>query len=179
MRTFSADVLASVAAVVIAQMDYDPLTGDISWKPGRKWAKRRSGEPLGCDDGRKGYRVIYITIEGKTRQHKAHRLAWLIYHGSWPDGEIDHINHDKTDNRICNLRVVTSAENSKNKGMNAANSSGYTGVHYCKSRKAWIGQYAKDRRKFYLGRFSSAIAASEAVRAARLSAGFHENHGHD
>lgn len=179
MRQFSKQVLDDVSEVALKHMNYEPETGVITWKPGRKWAKKKPGEPLGCSDGGKGYRVIYITTRGKYRQFRAHRLAWLIYYGSWPDGEIDHINHDKTDNRIENLRCVPLAINQQNRGKSSRNTSGYTGVHYCTRKRGWIAQYSLSSKKIQVGKFDSAEEANDAVIKARAEAGFHRNHGRD
>ncbi|MEM1146020.1 MAG: HNH endonuclease signature motif containing protein [Pseudomonadota bacterium] len=67
------------------------------------------GTPAGCVD-RTGYRFISFCC----RNHLAHRLTWFYVHGKWPDGEIDHINHDRDDNRIENLRIVDRAGNMRN-----------------------------------------------------------------
>jgi hypothetical protein len=61
-----------------------------------------------------GYR--YITVFGK--RYKASRLAWLYTTGTWPQNQIDHINRDRLDDRFCNLREVTNAQNQHNRGVN-------------------------------------------------------------
>jgi hypothetical protein len=102
-------------------LSYDPQTGVF------KWAKppRRSvgiGSVAGSDDGR-GYTVIGLF----GRQYRAHRLAWLYMHGVLPDGEIDHINRVRNDNRIANLRIATSSQQKMNKFQ--TQQSGYPGVY--------------------------------------------------
>lgn len=173
----SPEILNAARAVILEWMNYDPDSGDICWKEGRKYAKK-VGVPLGSLCG-KGYLVIYITLAGKTMAFKAHRIAWLIHAREWPRGEIDHINHIRTDNRIVNLRVVSTRENLANKGIYKSNRSGVTGVHFCSRRNAWIGQYQKDKTKVYVGRFSSPELAARAVQEARAREGFHVNHGDD
>ena len=54
-----------------------------------------------------------VKINGKSVL--AHRLAWALHYGEWPDGAIDHINGIKTDNRLCNLRLATRAQNQQNR----------------------------------------------------------------
>lgn len=179
MRTFPQSVLDAISSIALTLMNYDPDTGYVSWRPGRKYAKRKPGERLGCSDQRKGYRVIYITIPGRTVQVKEHRLAWLIFYGVWPDGEIDHINHDTADNRMINLRCVSGAENSKNASLRKTNKSGYTGVHYCKRARKWKAQHNVSGKRMCVGLFGTAEEANTAVSASRAAHGYHRNHGID
>jgi len=79
-----------------------------------------------------GYR--HITFMGK--QHKAHRLIWLYVYGEMPK-EIDHINGDRQDNRLENLRSVTRSQNQFNKAMAQNNTSGYRGVSWHKKSQQW------------------------------------------
>lgn len=107
----------------------------------------------------KGYWVI--GIDGKN--YKAHRLAWLYVHGEWPAGEIDHINGDKRDNRIANLRVATRSENTTNRfRARSDNRLGVLGVTQIGNR--YIARF-KDR---YLGIFKTIDEAHSAYMAARL-----------
>lgn len=118
------------------RLHYDPDTGIFTWKPRpEKDFKTKSAYALYCKryEGKTAwskdtYGYFRIHISGKT--FKAHRLAWLYVYGQFPDGEIDHINQVKDDNRICNLRDVTMADQNRNHGMHPANKSGITGVCY-------------------------------------------------
>ena len=88
---------------------YDPETGVITWRISPRY---------GIADGSIAGSVIkrgYITVTFLGFNVTAHRLAWLLHHGVWPARVIDHINRVKTDNRICNLRDVSQAENLKNR----------------------------------------------------------------
>jgi hypothetical protein len=82
------------AKTVRELLDYCPETGIFTWKVGR--------EPAGYKHKYHGY--IVLTLFDK--RYMTHRLAWLYVHGEWPSGEIDHINLEKTDNRIANLRIA-------------------------------------------------------------------------
>ena len=85
---------------------YDPETGAIRHK-GRDRALRGSKT-------RNGYTQLHIRTKNLRNWILTHRAAWALYYGRWPT-EIDHMNGNKTDNRICNLREVSSCENKKNR----------------------------------------------------------------
>ena len=90
-------------------LSYDPLTGKICWI-------KNSGKHLlvGLEAGsitKKGYRRISFC----RKDVMAHRLAWFLHYGEWPINQIDHINGDRDDNRIVNLRIVSSKQNNQNR----------------------------------------------------------------
>ena len=96
-----------------------------------------------------GYR--HIKIDGHV--YYAHRLAWLHFHGRWPDDMIDHINGDRADNRICNLREATNSQNMQNTGKPSTNKSGHKGVCWDKCRQKWAVEIRINGYKIHLGRF--------------------------
>lgn len=105
-----------------AALSYDPETGEM-----RHLRSQLAGEVAGYAWGGKngvGYRGV--TIYGKS--HFAHRIAWLIFYGRWPEGHIDHINGDKSDNRLVNLREVPVWLNQHNRGVRRDSASGIKGV---------------------------------------------------
>ncbi len=119
---------------------------------------RKVGDKMGYTDNR-GY--ISFRIGGVT--HKAHRLAWLYEYGSWPKNQIDHINGDKSDNRIINLRDVTNSENCQNRrNKNITSISGYTGVTKSHLSNNWTANIGVNGARKYLGTFETPEAASEA-----------------
>lgn len=89
---------------LLERVSYDPERGIFTLTMGR-YAGRAAGS-IGADG--------YVTIGLGRERARAHRLAWRIVHGAWPTLAIDHINGDKTDNRIANLRQVTAKQNREN-----------------------------------------------------------------
>jgi hypothetical protein len=87
--------------------------------------------------------------------------------GTFPPDETDHINRDKTDNRFANLRAVTKSENQHNTNLKITNTSGYKGVHYCKTNKKWRAQIMLNNVHKNIGRFSTPEEASAAYLAAQ------------
>lgn len=109
---------------------YSPETGSFTWLVTRPGTAKK-----GTIAGRvnnKGYR--HISVDGK--RYAAHRLAWFYVYGKWPAYQIDHINRDKDDNSISNLRDVDQSTNLANTGPQKNNTSGVKFVH--KSGKRWI-----------------------------------------
>lgn len=116
-----------------------------------------------------------IVIDRKV--YKEHRLVWLYKNGSFPDGQIDHLNHDRRDNRIENLRVVSNTENQKNKPIPRNNKTGYVGVSFSKSAKKYEAYITVNGKRKNLGLHETAAQAFEAREKANKEFGFHENHG--
>lgn len=110
--------------------------------------------------------------------YRAHRIAWAVSYGEWPDGHIDHINGIRSDNRLENLRVVDGQkENAKNLRLSKNNTSGVTGVYLDRSRNLWVANIREGRKTYYLGSYRSINEAAAARKAAERRLGFHENHG--
>jgi len=125
----------------------------------------------------KGYCKLSFNINGKFKGFAVHRLAWLITYGKWPDGDLDHINHIKTDNRIANLREVSNLENSKNKPRRKDNKSGTTGVGWSNQSNRWMSSIRIDGHLKHLGTFIDYHEAVNTRKNAEVLYGFHENHG--
>lgn len=154
-------------------LDYNPDTGVFRWR----YDIRRV--PMNGIAGRKnadGYWGIGINKE----YILAHRLAWLYVHGEWPEGDVDHVNRVRDDNRITNLRVATRSQNIHYSRPRKSNKSGYKGVHFVKyerhrvlangktkyTEEKWCAQIKINGHSIHLGYFPSAIKASEAYQAA-------------
>ena len=91
----------------------------------------------------------YLIIKIKGRQYKAHRLAWFLFYGEFPNMEIDHINRDRKDNRITNLRVSSRLENVLNIKQSPNKNTGVIGIY--------IDKYTKGLKKKFSTRFVNAF----------------------
>jgi Demerecviridae HNH endonuclease len=140
-------------------LEYNPETGEFRWSralSGRNGKARRGAIAGSLHSG--GY--IEIGIAGQ--RYFAHRLAWYFVHGVWPRDEIDHINTDKTDNRIANLREATSQQNHWNCGPRRRNASGIKGVYWDKRRQCWQAGIRVSGKNIHLGSFKTKEAAAHA-----------------
>lgn len=175
---------AAISAEEARQLlDYDPDTGIFTWLrrdvsefasvgAARSWNRKYAGKVAGTPSLRTGYWRITI----KNRPVLAHRLAMTLALGKVPDGEVDHINGDRRDNRISNLRVVTTTENRRNIAIPKSNTSGIIGVGF--RRGTWRATIAAgDGRHVELGTFATKEEAAAARLGAERALGFHPNHG--
>lgn len=145
---------------LLRQIHYDPETGVFT-----RLIKTSAFARLGVTAGQRigdGYRAL--SVGGKA--HYLHRLAWFYVHGEWPKHVIDHINGDKTDNRICNLRDVPQAVNLQN--IRRAKSCSTTGLL---GAIRWRGKFRScirvGGRRMHLGLFETAEAAHAAYMEAK------------
>lgn len=144
------------------RLDYNPETGDFIWKDHKK-VRQPVGSIAGWHNDF-GYRVI--TVGG--RNYGAHRLAWLFTHGEWPAEQIDHINRVRNDNRIANLRQADAFLNQQNTKLRKDNTSGYRGVCWHRTYRAWESKIMFNKKLYRLGLFQSAEEAYAAyVEAAK------------
>lgn len=136
-------------------LTYDPVTGEFRWLKKRRGV--RSGEIAGnCSDGYRRIRIDRL-------EYKAHRLAWLYVRGQWPGDDIDHINGDPGDNRLCNLREANHAQNMANQRRRKDNTSGRKGVaRSAAKRPRWRAHF----RGRYLGSFATEDDAHAAYKKA-------------
>ncbi|MCF7995225.1 MAG: HNH endonuclease [Chromatiaceae bacterium] len=141
----------------------------------RSTNSRQAGIEAGYPHKQVQNTYLKIKIEGIT--YRAHRLAWLLYYGEWPCGEIDHINGDGLDNRIKNLRDVTVSVNLRNARMFSSNTSGVNGVTWDNAREKWIAQIKINGNRRFLGRFGTKEEAAAARMEANKKHGYTERHG--
>lgn len=137
-------------------LSYEEDTGIFKWKKNRRGVK--TNKNLGSDNG---FGYLRITVLGKS--YYAHRLAWMYKYGEFPKYEIDHINGLKNDNRIKNLRDVTSETNAQNKVFAKSNSkSQILGVSFHKKAKKWQAHICVYKQRKYLGLFNNVEDAHKA-----------------
>lgn len=150
---------------------YEPETGKLYWKPrpaemfsserlSKSWNSRYAEKeaftaPL---NGYKQGMVFYMALY-------AHRVAWAVYHGEWPEDQIDHINCQRSDNRIENLRKASNSENSRNTLISSNNTSGIKGVSMARSGK-WVAKIHHDGKSKHLGTFDTQGEAAIAYKDA-------------
>lgn len=136
-------------------LNYDPETGVLTWKGGRRGV--RVGSIAGTPNTRG-----YLTVGVDRRRYFAHRLAWLIATGEWPAEHLDHINGIPVDNRLANLREATNAQNQYNQKMANTNTSGFKGVTWHRQRCKWVAYARHSKQQIHLGCFDTPEQASVA-----------------
>lgn len=130
-------------------LSYNHETGLFVWLVNGRGRFKRAGAVAGTQN-HWGY--ISITIDGFP--YMAHRLAWLLQTGAWPHDEIDHINGNRCDNRIENLRDVPRSINAQNlRGPRSDSLSGVLGVSWNMARKKWIAAINLGGNPVHLGGF--------------------------
>ena len=150
-------------------LHYDPEMGVFTYRVKTSY-RVNVGDVAGCDNG-KGY----LQIRLDTVLYKAHRLAWLCVHGSWPRDQIDHINLQRGDNRHVNLREATNSENQRNALRRSDNTSGAKGVHWNKAHRKWQTYIGVNKKRVSLGYFDRLEDAAAAY--AEASKRLHKEYG--
>lgn len=129
-----------------------------------------TGRNIGTLDRSSGYRKILYNNE----RYMEHIIIWIIHFGSIPSGYvIDHINYNKSDNRIENLRLATRSESNQHRQYGK-------GYYYDKNRKKFIVKVKKDKTVHYGGSFDSENEAKDAAKELRfkLHGNFHRDFGY-
>lgn len=145
-------LLTKTVIVLQDLLRYDPKTGLVYLKNGTKGRKKSVEQPLGSLT-----KQGYLQTEVKGKQYKVHRLAWLLHYGKWPDGQIDHINKNKADNKIENLRCGNSV-NQHNRDM-PTGVSNLIGAHWNTRKQKYTSSIKIDGAKHHLGYFNCPTAA--------------------
>lgn len=158
------------AATLKTFVAYNPDTGEFVRLKGTGKGAKLGTVTLGSVDTSTGYRRVCVG----GRQYYAHRLAWLYMSGVWPEDQIDHINHDRADNRFCNLRPANNAQNNQRSAARADSDTGVLGVCWHKRAGKYMAQIQHLGKTVYLGLHSSLESAIEARRTAEVR--YHSHH---
>ena len=169
---------------------YDPGTGKLFWRErGVEWFSASASRT--AEHACANWNARYAHKEALSAQWadsypegcvlgyslKSHRVVWAIVHGEWPSQHIDHIDGDRSNNRIDNLRDVTHATNHRNVRKKSNNTSGFTGVSWSSKANKWRAHIKVDFRQINLGHFCRIEDAVSARLAAEKRYGFTERHG--
>ena len=141
-------------------INYDPDTGVVTWAKSRRSAP--AGKVAGCLDKRCGYVSIRIDF----KQYLMHRLIWFYVYGVFPEHQIDHIDGDKSNNRLANLREATISQNSQNRRRGQGRSK-LLGAHWLGDVKRWRSSIGIAGKNFYLGIFDTPEEAHECYKNAK------------
>lgn len=169
---------------------YEPDTGKLYWRErpvsrfeargryprehgAKVWNARWAGREAFTATAKEGYKVGAIDF----CTMRAHRVIWALVHGAWPPEQVDHINGDRSDNRLANLRLVSDQQNKMNAKRRADNPSGVTGVYWWPQSRKWRVQIRARGSRRHVGMFDTFEQAVAARKLAEVEMGFHENHG--
>lgn len=143
-------------------LHYDPVSGIFTWMNPQSRRMRR-GEPAGClrDDGYLGIRIDGI-------RYQAHRLAIFYMTGTMPPEDADHRNRRRIENGYSNLRCATRQQNTSNRSITRANTSGVVGVGWDKARGKWEARIKVMGKQIHIGRFDVFEDAVKARREAEI-----------
>jgi hypothetical protein len=149
---------------------YEPATGRLLWKSGMGNMAKANREAGSVHQ--QGHRRVMF----RGKSYYTHRIIFLLHQGHLPE-QIDHIDHDPTNNRLENLRAATNKENGRNRSAGKNNTSGMVGVGWNKKDRRWIARIKINGQLKYLGSYSEKSDAIEVRRQANIDHGFHANHG--
>lgn len=148
-------------ALLLASLRYDQETGILTRRT-TACNRIQVGHEAGSVNGN-GYKTVGLF----NKRYQAHRLVWFYVHGRWPNGQIDHIDRNRINNRISNLRDVGAIENSQNHSTSSTNWSGHTGVSWHKKNSVWVAGIRANGKKHHLGSFPTIALAARAYREAK------------
>jgi hypothetical protein len=168
------------AEYVREALDYNPETGDLVWKARPIWhfKDRRimdswnsryvglgAGTPVNPSSKDRNNYYLHMLLDKKS--YLVHRIIWMHVHGSFPEEQIDHINNDRKDNRLTNLREATAAQNQHNKPLQVNNTSGSKGLYFDKTAKSWLVRVNREGKTVFCERRKSREEAEKALREYR------------
>lgn len=144
---------------------YDPLTGQLTWKVS-PCPRIKAGDLAGAG---KPNGEGYLRVGVEQKSYLQHRVIWLLVTGNWPQGDIDHADGDRANNRWANLRQASRAENLANAKRKSPRTGSSRGASYDKHRQLWRACVTQNRRQHFGGYFQTEAEAAEAAAALRTS----------
>lgn len=164
-------------------LSYNPETGELVWLTRDESWFKKAADAKGWNKkyaGTKAFQTLhYGYLHGHIfkKHYFAHRVAWAIHYGSWPTGQIDHVNGLRSDNRIANLRDVSHSDNQKNAKLRHDNKAGMPGIDWKKHVSSWRVRVSREGKRHLVGYFKNLDEAVAARKMAQSSAAYHTNHG--
>ena len=159
--------------------EYNPETGILTWKERplshfkdgvrQKQAQTRWNNKFNKTKAGRLHINGYIVVHVNSISYPIHRLIWKMITGNTPSEQIDHIDTDRTNNRIENLRDCTNGQNQHNTNLRKTNKSGTKGVHFDNWYGLWIANIGINKKQIRLGRFQNKEDAVKAINDARES----------
>lgn len=144
---------------VLSELEYLPETGNLYWKSIKRGKSNNIHAGEKTEHG-------YVRISLKGKRYYAHHIVWLFENGQWPTQLLDHINGNRSDNRIQNIREATHEENMRNRKISINNKSGVTGVCWITATKLWMASISLNAKPKHLGHFKKLEDAIEARKSA-------------
>jgi hypothetical protein len=171
-------------------IEYDPISGNLSWRKRQlKWfaayGARNPAVAAKIWNSKFSGKPAFVTRRGKYLSGKlfhqhfySHRIIWKMVHGEDPI-EVDHIDGNKSNNSISNLREASRNTNLMNRPLTKRNTSGITGVWFSKGKQKWTAAIKSNSKAIYLGVFDSKNDAAKARRDAEIMIGYPSPHVRD
>lgn len=168
---------------LVELLEFDESISRFRWKerPGAKgFNSKHAGKVAGCDwtcPGRT--ELFYRFVRVDKRLYREHHLVWLWHTGQFPECDLDHKDGDGLNNHLDNLRLDTNGINRRNMAKSSSNTSGHTGVLWCKRYQKWKVVAQLKEKMYFNGYFNIEDLDKAAVAAVELRAklGFSPTHG--
>lgn len=144
-------------------LDYNPENGHFRWRKG-SFYNQGNERRAGSIDISNSHRSIFI--EGN--KYLEQTLVWLYVYGYFPEDNIYHIDGDKQNNRLINLKPANKSQTCQSKNKQSNNTSGFKGVSFCKSKERWRATIRVNKKLIHLGYFTCLEKAAQAYKEAAI-----------
>jgi len=167
-------ILKTIPVDLLKQLFVYDAHGHLWWKPREgayRWNSRNARKEAFTAISH-GYYVGRLFGSN----HFKHRILWALHTGEWPTGQLDHIDHNRLNNEMSNLREASQQDNLKNQSLRNDNTSGHCGVCWSANRGKWYARLGKGPGSF-LGYFTDKGIAINTYEDFKVRRGYHHNHG--